>query len=94
MSISNETMLAIDPMDHVLAIEAGVRILDGQLLDKLDEANEHDPYSSEGAAQFKAWCEKYRVHFYCKPREGFSRIEGLAEANRKGSMFVLMEDLS
>lgn len=40
------------------------------------------------------WCDENDAHYYGKPKEDYSELEALQEAEKLGKRFVITEDLS
>lgn len=51
-------------------------------------------YTDDCLAEFRAWCAANSVHYYGAPREDFSMSEAIREAQKAGTAYLMVEDMS
>lgn len=92
-------------IDRVIKKIANTRDLDSCVSEKiegvkvLDESKLEDKFSEfdsgyDNLSKFRDFTKKHKIHYYAKPKESFSKSEGIQEAKRKGFKYIIMENMS
>lgn len=87
-----------NPENHVVDQHGSIKVLNtwDVLVDHADDiyGKGGECWNTYGVEKFNAFCEKYDIHYYGRPKEDFYKYEAYEEAEEAGKTYLVMENLS